>query len=792
MSADADLIVLDVKHKGRFPAANLSSTQEQAAQVDKAYQNTKQQSEEKHGREGVARASKGPLAIKARAARSTQRMPRARVRLLETAEESMEDKPECWENESIAPSSAEAIEVVHLARTLRSKRTVEGTLETGRAVQVKCPDSGQGQLWVHKYCPRVKEDLAVHKKKVLEVENWLQNQLVREPGMSPGNRVLVLKGPSGAGKTAVVNILSREFNCETVEWTTPVPTLWEERLHYKDKGGRYMSKLEEFTEFIDVSMKFPTLSLVSQKPTGPFSVPEVLRHQNVPFSQATRQSQRNSRRVSGLVRVQTSPSIEKSTSVESPDFATPLPDSQHQTALRRGKVLLIEDLPLAADRERSQRLADSLYSLACCARFPTIVIISDVTSERSTSKVQDWQAAAEYTSSLERGGASKISFNPITTLVLTKILTKVAEAEHCEITPEAIAAIAAGSSGDVRHSLLSLQFQCLGTTSSSLHTVASVQGSTAMKRKRKKRATQKAGATSSQALNDEQDAVATFCAAEGCRDDVLGIYHALGKILHNKRVTTHQPHQGTLELELAEEFRRPPMSAETPEMIIAQAHLEAGSLAAHLHENVLEFLNSEAVKDSACIAAYLSDSDLLRGGNFGWRGRTSGIDISAASDYLETDPSRVSVAASASLAARGLLFANMQPSPRRWLSFRGPAMWRTERRRRCKADEIYAVARMGFSPWITRGLHLLAAELHPYARKIAAAPPVPPAASGAPVSFSFEDSADVQSERDEDDNDGGVHFQHHSISPAHSLSKIAPMEGEPGQPESSIDAIQEW
>uniref|UniRef100_A0A3Q3D247 RAD17 checkpoint clamp loader component n=1 Tax=Hippocampus comes TaxID=109280 RepID=A0A3Q3D247_HIPCM len=74
----------------------------------------------------------------------------------------------------------------------------------------------QDEPWVDRYTPCSKVDLAVHKKKVEEVENWLK---VHTDGSQGG--LLLLTGPSGCGKTATIQVLSLELGLRIQEWTNP-------------------------------------------------------------------------------------------------------------------------------------------------------------------------------------------------------------------------------------------------------------------------------------------------------------------------------------------------------------------------------------------------------------------------------------------------------------------------------------------------------------------------------------------------------------------------------------------
>uniref|UniRef100_A0A8C3G070 Cell cycle checkpoint protein RAD17 n=1 Tax=Chrysemys picta bellii TaxID=8478 RepID=A0A8C3G070_CHRPI len=79
----------------------------------------------------------------------------------------------------------------------------------------------QNEPWVDKYKPGTQNELAVHKKKIEEVESWLKAQIFqRQP--KQGGSVLVLTGPPGCGKSATIQILAKEHHVQVQEWTNPI------------------------------------------------------------------------------------------------------------------------------------------------------------------------------------------------------------------------------------------------------------------------------------------------------------------------------------------------------------------------------------------------------------------------------------------------------------------------------------------------------------------------------------------------------------------------------------------
>lgn len=69
------------------------------------------------------------------------------------------------------------------------------------------------QRWNEKYAPKKREDLAVSKCKVNELSSWFDNVFNRN-SLGP---FLLLKGPTGCGKTAAIKVLCDEFKVELID-----------------------------------------------------------------------------------------------------------------------------------------------------------------------------------------------------------------------------------------------------------------------------------------------------------------------------------------------------------------------------------------------------------------------------------------------------------------------------------------------------------------------------------------------------------------------------------------------
>ncbi|XP_075934228.1 cell cycle checkpoint protein RAD17 isoform X2 [Anarhichas minor] len=117
----------------------------------------------------------------------------------------------------------------------------------------------QDEPWVDRYSPRSQAELAVHKKKIEEVENWMREHLNASKG-----GVLLLTGPSGCGKTATIQVLSLELDVRVQEWTNPSNTEpYSSSQHdWRTNGSSYSSQLAPFQDFLLRANKYSCLKMV--------------------------------------------------------------------------------------------------------------------------------------------------------------------------------------------------------------------------------------------------------------------------------------------------------------------------------------------------------------------------------------------------------------------------------------------------------------------------------------------------------------------------------------------------
>jgi cell cycle checkpoint protein len=124
----------------------------------------------------------------------------------------------------------------------------------------------------------------------------------------------------------------------------------------------------------------------------------------------------------------------------------------------------------------------------------------------------------------------QITFNPITSNAIKKVLNKILTAENCVASSATLSFIAESCGGDIRHAIHSLQFLCL--VQSPILCAWEAEGGTKLfsnNAKRRKISTDVDRKHGSFLSSNKQNSF-------GCRDSVLTVFHALGKVLHNKRI----------------------------------------------------------------------------------------------------------------------------------------------------------------------------------------------------------------------------------------------------------------
>ncbi|KAK8944918.1 Cell cycle checkpoint protein RAD17 [Platanthera zijinensis] len=354
-------------------------------------------------------------------------------------------------------------------------------------------------------------------------------------------------------------------------------------------------------------------------------------------------------------------------------------------------VILIDDLPVTNGRVSFGRLKKCLTTLTSSTQLPTIILITEFHTiefgDNSTNHCE------ELVSLLQRCGAHKVAFNPITVNSIKKVLSMLCQEEKCDVTPELIDQIVKSSGGDIRNAITSLQYWCLKTDNLFISPVSILMEIN----------------TKVDACHSESSPITGVVELEEfnsaylpCgRDETLSLFHALGKFLHNKREVVDDFNYGVPYVVLAlpaialidkkfmlsaeggepvdsegsesileDKYVRKPLKMDAPEKVLSQAYGQARPVTDFLHENVLDFISDGAIGDASLVTSYLSHADCLLG---------SALHISRSQIFDEMYESQnLSQSVASSVAIRGVLFGNSQPVSSRWHTIRSPRLWQIE------------------------------------------------------------------------------------------------------------------
>lgn len=533
---------------------------------------------------------------------------------------------------SLPSSSAMAPPPSTLSSSQRFKRPIRPTASNGTAAANNDDDL---RPWSERFAPTNLDELAVHKKKVGDVRRWLEDVMhgrLRQ-------RLLVLKGAAGTGKTTTLRLLARDMNLDILEWRNPTGAY--------AAGATSMgftSAAAQFDEFLNRGSKFAQLDLDD---TSSDSDDNTIRHTG---------------KINGA--------SNGNGNGKADDHATP----------RRRKVIVIEEFPNTFMRSSSaltgfrnsilQYLAANTPSLAAYAQrrasfdpdtiAPVIMIVSETLLTTTSASADSFTAHRLLGPEILRHpGTGLIEFNSIAPSLLAKALELIVQKEARKSgrrrTPGPLVLKRLGEVGDVRSAVASLEFFCVKGDDQ-----GDWGAKVAFTKSRK-------GPKDAALTKGERETLEMVSQREAS----LGVFHAVGKVVYNKREDLPPP-PGTDEA-LAEmlpdyfsHHARPKRTLVAADTLIDEIGTDTHTFISALHENYALSCEQTGPRDpmssvdylNGCIE-YLSESDLLcptwdiffggRGSNRSNFGRDSG------SHVLRQDEMAFQVA------VRGLLFS--LPSP---------------------------------------------------------------------------------------------------------------------------------
>lgn len=469
--------------------------------------------------------------------------------------------------------------------------------------------------WSERFAPTNLDELAVHKRKVADVRRWLEDVLAGRVRQ----RLLVLKGAAGTGKTTTMQLLAKELGCEVLEWRNPAGAMGGTMAHQSAAG--------QFEDFLGRGGRFGQLDVDST-------------------------SDSDSQTAKAVV--------------------------QRDATNGRRQIILIEEFPNTFMRSSSaltsfrsnilQFLANNTPALASFVQqraediTPIVMVISETLLTTTSASADSFTAHRLLGPEISRHpGTAVIEFNAVAPTLLTKALELVVQKEARKSgrrrTPGPLVLKRLGEVGDIRSAVSALEFLM-------------VKGDDDAEWGSKVAFTKPKKALRDVALTKGEQSSLELITQ---RESSLGIFHAVGKVVYNKR--DEKPFPPGSDEAAAETM--PGWTAHTARMkrsevavdtLIDETGTDTATFISALHENYVGSCepgnpmdeNSSVDYVNECIE-YLSESDLMCPSwdiFFGGRGNNH-FGKDSGSHILRQDEMAFQVA------VRGLLFSLPSPVKRK-------------------------------------------------------------------------------------------------------------------------------
>lgn len=134
-------------------------------------------------------------------------------------------------------------------------------------VPMRCRDITSSN-WVENFAPRTTADLAIHPKKIEELQNWFKQCDTNRALISAP--ILLITGPSGSGKTATFTLIAKQCGYSINEWVTPVDL--ELQRHNKhdafrddDNNAYSETQTDQFSQFLFQASRYSSVFETSLK-----------------------------------------------------------------------------------------------------------------------------------------------------------------------------------------------------------------------------------------------------------------------------------------------------------------------------------------------------------------------------------------------------------------------------------------------------------------------------------------------------------------------------------------------
>ncbi|GAA5870913.1 hypothetical protein JCM8547_000031 [Rhodosporidiobolus lusitaniae] len=627
-------------------------------------------------------------------------------------------------------SDDEEEELVVKPSSSKKLKNVKGKTKAKPQVEEK-PSSSLGtaatsDMWMEQYAPEDRDDLALHPRKLLDVQTWLCEAFALSlpdpstsssrkssappkppppvnPKLAKYRRVLVLSGAAGSAKTAALKVLGDEMDVEIVEWTEGM------RDEFGADDGPRESLVYRFSSFLARAGMSPALEF------GDF--------EDSPDAPSTSSSRPSSSR------------------------AKPSSSSPPLNPNKR-RLILLEDLPNVSHYPTKLALRSAIAQYLASPRVtcPLVVIISEalarpgtddgvgVTLGGSGSRGDSYDARNVLgIEVLQHAACREIAFNPIASTIMKRALTRTLDRLYAPSSSSSRSRSCKSSSasssraptvsgldpstrpslstldlliqhanGDIRSALMSLQFLATqgGGSATSLGLGAKREKKKSGKGKKRKR-----GGSSDESEEEEgkkggKEKVKQLLQFVTSRESSLFVFHALGKVLYNKRwgdsadddkKDLNRP--GILQNreydKLPKHLRKAGLgrnaSKVDPDVLFAEAPLDPDIFLSYLHHNYPPF--TEDIEECSGILDGLSSADAMmmpRGAGAG-EGEDAYHRSTLTSNYAFH------------LATRTTLLSLPSPVPRRKQTLRKSELWETLRLSRQNEEGVSELLGLGAS-----------------------------------------------------------------------------------------------
>ncbi|RDW64282.1 putative cell cycle checkpoint protein Rad17 [Aspergillus mulundensis] len=452
--------------------------------------------------------------------------------------------------------------------------------------------SGKETLpWAQRYPPLNLGELAVHKGKVRDVEQWLNGAFTGKAGRD----LLVLKGPAGSGKTTTISLLSRTLNFDILEWKAPSVS------SYADKD--YVSLAAQFDGFLSRGHEFGSLDLDGHDESQIFTEGNIYAPRRVILIE------------------------------------------EYPTLAGRGAAVLAA-FRLSILRYISMNAPPSRNVYGGTSGVPPIVMIVSEIFSNSESSFDNLTVHRLLGRDIyDHPSTTVIEFNSIAPTFMNKALNVVLKKSGRQppgdqaLTQSIIESIS--KLGDIRNAIASLEFLCCGSGNRSHWSDPTVR-SKRITRARKNISTGNSGVPRAIAQ----------------REASLGLFHAVGKIVYNKRSDTDVEHpQLPSPPNHLRHLDRPGVSLVHANELFDETGTDIQSFISALHENYVPSCNGPLFTESleGCIER-LSDSDLLCIERKGYSRPQAGLGIGSVRWVTSSIDLLRQEEMSYQVATRGLLF----------------------------------------------------------------------------------------------------------------------------------------